>query len=148
MSYYVINNDAQINRFKKYMAINMSTLMREQVGGGVILKESPEDLVDSSVFKRFDFETQNLKVRVDDKVLYVYSRGMSYMVSNIDVKYIYQNDRTIHVGVEGSENEVRIDMQMDKISYFVGMKAVTYEDNVFERTLPKRLRSALGICCA
>lgn len=148
MSYYVINNDAQINRFKKYMAINMSTLMREQVGGGVILKESSEDLVDSSVFKRFDFETQNLKVRVDDRVLYVYSRGMSYVVSNIDVKYIYQSDRTIHVGVEGSENEVRIDMQMDKISYFVGMKAVTYEDNVFERTLPKRLRSALGICCA
>lgn len=148
MSYYVINNDAQINRFKKYMAINMSTLMREQIGGGVILKESSEDLVDSSVFKRFDFETQNLKVRVDDRVLYVYSRGMSYVVSNIDVKYIYQSDRTIHVGVEGSENEVRIDMQMDKISYFVGMKAVTYEDNVFERTLPKRLRSALGICCA
>lgn len=148
MSYYVINNDAQINRFKKYMAINMSTLMREQIGGGVILKESSEDLVDSSVFKRFDFETQNLKVRVDDKVLYVYSRGMSYVVSNIDVKYIYQNDGIIHVGVEGSENEVRIDMQMDKISYFVGMKAVTYEDNVFERTLPKRLRSALGICCA
>ena len=148
MSYYVINNDAQINRFKKYMAINMSTLMREQVGGGVILKESSEDLVDSSVFKRFDFETQNLKVRVDDKVLYVYSRGMSYVVSNIDVKYIYQNDGIIHVGVEGSENEVRIDMRMDKISYFVGMKAVTYEDNVFERTLPKRLRSALGICCA
>ena len=148
MSYYVINNDAQINRFKKYMAINMSTLMREQIGGGVILKESSEDLVDSSVFKRFDFETQNLKVRVDDRVLYVYSRGMSYVVSNIDVKYIYQNDGIIHVGVEGSENEVRIDMQMDKISYFVGMKAVTYEDNVFERTLPKRLRSALGICCA
>lgn len=148
MSYYVINNDTHINRFKKYVVINMSTLMREQVGGGVILKESTEDLVDSSVFKRFDFETQNLKVRVDDKVLYVYSRGMSYVVSNIDVKYIYQNDRIIHVGVEGSENEVRIDMQMDKISYFVGMKAVTYEDNVFERTLPKRLRSALGICCA
>lgn len=151
MSYYIIHDEnEELNRFKKYDAIDMNTLMKVQLGGGVINKERERgNIVNDTVFENFNYQSGNLRVHVQDNVLYVYSRGMSYIVSNVEVRYVYQGDRVIHVGVKGvHDREVVIDMVKDRVRYFSGMKAVTYEDNIFERALPKRLINELGLCYA
>lgn len=151
MSYYIIHDEnEELNRFKKYDAIDMNTLMKVQLGGGVINKERERgNIVNDTVFENFNYQSGNLRVHVQDNVLYVYSRGMSYIVSNVEVRYVYQCDRVIHVGVKGvPDHEVVIDMVKDRVRYFSGMKAVTYEDNIFERALPKRLINELGLCYA
>lgn len=151
MSYYIIHDEnEELNRFKKYDAIDMNTLMKVQLGGGVINKEHERgNIVNDTVFENFNYQSGNLRVHVQDNVLYVYSRGMSYIVSNVEVRYVYQCDRVIHVGVKGvPDREVVIDMVKDRVRYFSGMKAVTYEDNIFERALPKRLVNELGLCYA
>lgn len=151
MSYYIIHDEnEELNRFKKYDAIDMNTLMKVQLGGGVINKERERgNIVNDTVFENFNYQSGNLRVHVQDNVLYVYSRGMSYIVSNVEVRYVYQCDRVIHVGVKGvPDREVVIDMVKDRVRYFSGMKAVTYEDNIFERALPKRLINELGLCYA
>lgn len=151
MSYYIIHDEnEELNRFKKYDAIDMNTLMKVQLGGGVINKEHERgNIVNDTVFENFNYQSGNLRVHVQDNVLYVYSRGMSYIVSNVEVRYVYQCDRVIHVGVKGvPDREVVIDMVKDRVRYLSGMKAVTYEDNIFERALPKRLINELGLCYA
>ena len=151
MSYYIIHDEnEELNRFKKYDAIDMNTLMKVQLGGGVINKERERgNIVNDTVFENFNYQSGNLRVHVQDNVLYVYSRGMSYIVSNVEVRYVYQCDRVIHVGVKGvPDREVVIDMVKDRVRYLSGMKAVTYEDNIFERALPKRLINELGLCYA
>lgn len=151
MSYYIIHDEnEELNRFKKYDAIDMNTLMKVQLGGGVINKERERgNIVNDTVFENFNYQSGNLRVHVQDNVLYVYSRGMSYIVSNVEVRYVYQCDRVIHVGVKGvPDHEVVIDMVKDRVRYLSGMKAVTYEDNIFERALPKRLINELGLCYA
>lgn len=151
MSYYIIHDEnEELNRFKKYDAIDMNTLMKVQLGGGVINKERERgNIVNDTVFENFNYQSGNLRVHVQDNVLYVYSRGMSYIVSNVEVRYVYQCDRAIHVGVKGvPDREVVIDMVKDRVRYLSGMKAVTYEDNIFERALPKRLINELGLCYA
>lgn len=75
-----------------------------------------EDVFYRYEYKSLDFQIYTMRSNKQDGtyIVIVVHRGMSYMLSDVKLKYVYKEDEAIHVGVEDSETDYIIDCYADK----------------------------------
>lgn len=144
MRYYVISDTTHVDKFKRYDVVDLKECRRVNIAGKTILDNPTEYSLNLGVFKDYTFESQSYKVSISNETVLIYYRKMSYILTNVVVRYLYIQDEKAHLGIEGVDGECIIDFYRERFSNCGGCKYLSYEADLFLEQLPARLQKALA----